>query len=281
MITIIKKIQKDTSLTEQEAWWMLEHITQRSKEQLYTQPELTNLEVKAIDDWIHKLQHESMPLAYLIGSVPFLDLTIKVQPPILIPRPETEEWVHQVIQDIKRLTKKITSILEIGTGSGCIALSIAQSFPHVQVTATDINPKALQLAEHNAKKNNITNITFFESDLFQNIPRKQCFDLILSNPPYINPTMSETMVPQVLQWEDKQALFAQDQGLQVIDKIIKKAPAYVCKQSILPYQLVVEHDYNQHEIIKKHAHQQGWTCSQKKDLFGNWRTSWLTYQDQP
>lgn len=283
MITVIKKIQQNTNLSEQEAWWMLEKITQKTKEQLYTQTKqlLTDQEQKTIDDWIYKLQHESIPLAYLIGSVPFLDLTIDVKPPILIPRPETEEWVNQLIEAITPFQESITSILEIGTGSGCIAISIAQKFPQLQITATDINPQALELAQQNANKNNITNITFLKSNLFENISTEQHFDLIVSNPPYINPIMSKEMMPQVTEWEDRQALFANDQGLEIIYEILNNSSQYLRKQSQLPYQLVIEHDYNQHKAIKKHAHQQRWTCSQKQDLFGNWRTSWFTYQNQP
>lgn len=282
MIALVKKIQKSTNLNEQEAWWALQHITQKSKEQLLLleAKDLSDKEYNTISDWIKKLSQESMPLAYLIGSVPFLKLSINVETPMLIPRPETEEWVDKLMTELEPYKSNIKNILEIGTGSGCIAIALAQHFDQTKIIATDINEQALTLAQKNAKINNITNIQFIHSDLFENIKIGSCFDLIISNPPYIDPQSEATMMPQVTQWEDKQALFASKKGLDIILQILQQAPQFLCKNSQLPYQLVLEHDRDQHESIKKHAHQLGWTCSTHKDLFGNWRTSWLTFQDQ-
>lgn len=275
MITIIDYIQKNTLLSQQEAWWMLEHITKKTRALLLqtSKLSLSKQEQFIIDDWIEQLSQKSIPLSYLLGSVPFLDLTIKVQPPILIPRQETEEWVANLIQELQLYKKNIKSILEIGTGSGCIALAIAKSFPSATITASDINPKALNLAKENASLNNVNNAIFVASDLFDCI-KDQSFDLIISNPPYIDPIHKKTIMPQVLEWEDHQALFAKENGLALVYKIIEQAKGHLQYQPELPYQLVLEHDCNQQDQIKAHAQKNNFTCVNKKDLFGNFRTSW-------
>lgn len=275
MKKIIDFIKQNSSLSDQEAWWVLEHITKKTRAELLLSNDafLSQQELSMIKDWLYQLSQESVPLSYLLGSVPFFNMTIKVQQPILIPRPETEEWVASIIQELHSYSENIRFILEIGTGSGCISLALAKAFPNAFVTATDINQQALNLAQENAALHNIANITFIKSDLFKNIPSTK-FDLIISNPPYIDPIHKQNMMPQVIKWEDERALFAQQEGLELIYKIIQEASAYLHPNRALPYQLVIEHDNNQQEKIKDFAQQHGFHCSSRKDLFGNTRTSW-------
>lgn len=275
MKSIIKQIQEKTPLQEQEAWWMLEHITNKKRAALLhaKSSSLSKQELFVIDDWIKKLSQKSMPLSYLIGSVPFLDLFIKVVPPILIPRPETEEWVNDLIQELLPFEQNIKSILEIGTGSGCIGLALAKSFPKATITAVDINPQALELAQENATLNKINNINFIKSDLFKNLNILK-FDLIVSNPPYIDPSHKKTIMPQVLNWEDEKALFADQEGLELIYQIIQNAKKHLHYLPILPHQIILEHDRDQQEKINFFAQKNGFNCQNKKDLFGNIRTSW-------
>lgn len=287
MKSIIAKILSRTNLSEQEAWWMLQHITSKTRITLLHESAslLSQEQLQTIDLWIQKLTTESIPLSYLIGSVPFLNLTIKVRAPILIPRPETEEWVAILIQELQPHASQITTILEIGTGSGCIALALGKAFAHATIIAVDINPNALKLAQENADLNKITNVTFIESDLFSFSsssdvirgsihPQSPTFDLIVSNPPYIDTMHKDTMMPQVLQWEDEHALFAQDNGLHLIKEIIKHARQHLNNNPSMPYQLVLEHDNGQQEIIKNFAKEYRFDCTSKKDLFQNYRTSW-------
>ncbi|MBI2353231.1 peptide chain release factor N(5)-glutamine methyltransferase [Candidatus Dependentiae bacterium] len=276
MKSIISSIIKQTQLSEQEAWWIIEAITKKDKNHLLFihHQQLTKSEKKTLDEWIKKLTQEQIPLAYLLGFVHFLDLTIKVQSPILIPRPETEEWVALLIKNLEPYKNKALSILDIGTGSGCIALAIAKHFEQAIITATDISQQALDLAKKNAIQNNIKNIKLINSDLFEKL-EPASFDIIVTNPPYINQLC--TLPAQVYHWEDHQALFATDHGLAIIKKIIKEAPRFLRKPFILPFQLVIEHDYNQHLSIQQFAQIYKINSTCFKDLFGKFRTTWCTF----
>ena len=273
MNQVIDNIVFRTNLSRSEAWWLLESITNLSKEQLLTKKNaLTEQEIIKIDTTIKKINDESIPLAYLIGHVPFGEITVEVQAPILIPRPETEEWVYALIEKLQPEKEKITTILDLGTGSGCIALALAHAFPQAQVVASDINPKALELAEQNARKNNIKNITFIESDLFKNIPQKS-FDLIVSNPPYIAPRYKKTLSDSVINWEDHGALFAAKEGLELIEKIIQQLPDRLSPQNI-PVQFAIECDPEQIETIIALCSARNLTAYQIIDAFSNQRAVW-------
>src|SRR3989338_4187569 len=125
---------------------------------------------------------ENRPIQYIIGNTDFLDLKIKVKEPILIPRSETEEWVNNLLNKFKNFENHKLKIVDIGTGTGCIAIALAKFFKNSEIFAIDINPVALELAQENAELNKIKNIKFVESDLFSNFDEK--VDIIVSNPPY-------------------------------------------------------------------------------------------------
>jgi release factor glutamine methyltransferase len=278
MNPLIQLITQKTSLAQQEAIWLLEHITEKKYSHLLDF-KLSAEQLGQLNQYIDQINQSHKPLAYIIGWVPFLDLTISVKPPILIPRAETEEWVHKLIQKITPQAEKINNILEIGTGSGVIALALAQSLPKAQIWATDINPQALDLAKHNANLNEIKNIRFIKSDLFQEL-KGQKFDLIISNPPYIPEKAANTMALSVTKWEDQGALFAGDDGIDILEKIIKLAPEHLSNQPDLPFQLVLEIDITQNEIIPKITKKSGLDCAIEKDLFDNWRTAWCKRQEK-
>ncbi len=135
-----------------------------------------------LDEAIKRLENGE-PVQYIVGDVDFYGNIIKVNKNVLIPRPETEELVEKTYNLIKDLfPNKEINILDIGTGSGCIPISLKKLIPESIVTACDISEKALEVAKDNAKSNN-TEITFINSDIFSNIKDK--FDCIISNPPYI------------------------------------------------------------------------------------------------
>ena len=161
--------------------------------------------IKALD----RLQ-TGEPYQYILGHVPFYSLKLKVDPSVLIPRPETEELVDLIQKE--NSNQKLEAILDIGTGSGCLALSLAQSFPNSIVTAVDISINALEVAHQNAMLNDLKNLDFKHLDVL-NCQAKElpCSDLIVSNPPYIIPSESAAMDAQVLEHEPDQALFVPEE----------------------------------------------------------------------
>ncbi len=273
MIELIKLIQNKTNFSTQEAWWLLEHVTGKKMTTLLTDQSFKQKELDLLDKILNQITQEKKPLAYIIGSVPFLNLQIKIAAPILIPRHETEEWIESLIQKLSAFQNQITTILDIGTGSGCIALALAQGFPNAQITAIDINPTALALARENAILNQIKNVEFIESNLFEKL-QNQKFDLIVSNPPYINPAEASKLPPEVVLWEDFGALFAKDQGLDIIVQILKNSDQFLNKNQKLPIQLVIEIGYDQKNTVLQIAQQYKWQANAKIDSFGKWRSIW-------
>lgn len=241
----------DLTLCQQYAWWTLEAITGRDQVHLIAAGdiELTPEEEVQLDDWCKKVVEQHMPIAYLLGKMPFNDIEILVQPPTLIPRPETEEWTVQLIADLQKLKHKDITIIEPCTGTGCIALALAHALPKAMVWATDLSLQALALAHKNARHNSIENITFIHSDLFQNIPNHVRSDIIVVNPPYISEQEWHTLDKSVSIWEDKQALVAPNDGLAIIEKLIDQAPHW-----LQPNKEMLEHEIPQ--IMIEIGHEQ-------------------------
>src|SRR3990167_7559403 len=257
---------------QQAAWWILEAITQKSKTALILEKNF-NLSIsqeEMLANWLYKLKNQNYPLQYLLGSIPFLDLNILVKAPTLIPRPETEEWVDSLIATFQVVMKekfpplaailseplgeskdKKLFVLDIGVGTGCIGLALAKAFPNWNVLGVDISDKALALAEQNKLENKIENINFIKSDLFECLPNKK-FDLIVSNPPYINQKQYEELADSVAQWEDRQALVASVDGLSVIKNIAAKAHKYLVESASICNvpSVVMEVDYTHITEVK-------------------------------
>ncbi len=174
---------------------------------------------------------EGKPLQYIVGTAPFYDLTLKVNKDVLIPRFETEYLVEKTINYAKKYFSNKINILDIGTGSGAIAISLKKHLDS-NVTASDISAKALEIAKENAINNN-AKITFIKSDIFENIKGK--FDIIISNPPYI--AYDEEIEDIVKNNEPHIALYAKDKGLYFYKKIINQAKKYLNKKSILAFEI--------------------------------------------
>jgi release factor glutamine methyltransferase len=153
---------------------------------------------------------KNKPLQYIIGETEFCDLKFKVNENVLIPRPETSELVHLITNRQQTTNNSQLTILDIGTGSGCIAISLAKQLPQSQVYALDISEKALCVAKDNAYINNV-DITFIHDDILSlrnKIETK--FDIIVSNPPYVRDLEKAEMRDNVLNWEPHNALFVSD-----------------------------------------------------------------------
>lgn len=246
---------QDPVLCQQYARWTVEYVTQKTTAELIAQPTitLTQEQHSTIDQWIKKMVDEHMPIQYLIGSVPFCDLEIIVEPPVLIPRPETEQWCSELIAELKKLPPTPLRILDMCSGSGCIVLALAHALPHASVIGADIGESALLLSRQNAKHNNITNASFVQSDLFAALPHNKPFDLIVSNPPYIAQKEWHTLDASVTTWEDKRALIAQHEGLAIIERIIEYAPHFLKKTAFAQHHniphLVLEIGHTQADAV--------------------------------
>lgn len=200
------------------------------------------------------------PLAYITGFQPFCNLEISVTPDVLIPRPETEElvdWAAHFFNPAAPL-----KILDLCTGSGCIALALAAQLPHACVTAVDISPRALQVARHNAERLKLQEkITFIESDLWENVQGD--FDIIVSNPPYI-PSGDLPGLMREVQAEPALALDGGPDGLQLTRQIIRRAGRFTHAGSILGLELCQGQPVGVAALLNG----LGWRATVKKDIFG-------------
>jgi len=248
---------EDKILCNQYAWWMIKAVTDKEEAELLTQKEFnfTKKQIDILESWLTKQTVDKEPLQYLLGSVPFDNLEILVESPVLIPRPETEELCYKIISWLHKLKNKNITILDIGTGSGCIALTLAKAFPESMVYAIDISDKALSLAQKNAKHNGVNNITFIKSDVYDQLDENIKFDMIISNPPYIAKDEWHTLDESVTKWEDKRALVTNHAGLKIIKKIISGAPKFLKENKELIKekipQLIIEIGYKQGSSVVK------------------------------
>ena len=164
------------------------------------------------------------PLQYVLGETEFYGLTFKVNPSVLIPRPETEELVEWILSDLRKPKTSIEGlkIIDIGTGSGCIPISLKKNLPEAQLFAVDISPEALDVSIQNAALNQTT-VNFIQADIL-NLLNKQLtaekFGIIVSNPPYVTDAEKEQMLPNVLQHEPHIALFVPDNDPLIFYKAI-------------------------------------------------------------
>jgi release factor glutamine methyltransferase len=150
------------------------------------------------------------PIQYIFGETIFYGLKFIVNSSVLIPRPETEELVHLIIESIRQSTDTKTTLLDIGTGSGCIPITLKKNLPNLQVSAIDISPDALMVAKKNAELNKVT-VDFIHGDIL-NYNDAKLYDVIVSNPPYIKEDEKQFMHQNVLAYEPHLALFVSDEN---------------------------------------------------------------------
>ena len=171
------------------------------------------------------------PLQYIIGSTEFYGITLKVDPRALIPRHETEELIELIVE---RLVTPPKRILDLGTGSGAIALALASKYLDAEVTATDQCEKAIALAKENAVALNLSSrVTFIKGNWFEPLDAGARFDLIVSNPPYLTEGEMQTAEPEVIDYEPHSALVSGDCGLDDLSLLLKSVPKYLAEGGIL------------------------------------------------
>lgn len=204
------------------------------------------------------------PVAYITGEKEFFESVFKVNSSVLIPRPETEIMVEAIL---KRFGQgENFRVCEIGTGCGCIALSLAKKRPLWDITATDISAGALDAAVENAASLKIKNVKFVRSDLFTAVEGK--FDLIVSNPPYVDEAQKDALQVEVRDYEPSVALYAEDGGLSFIKELIKKSPGHLNDKGIF----FCEIGFDQKEETEKLLDEEKWTGVKfLRDLAGHYR----------
>lgn len=218
-----------------QAWMLLTGITKLSRSQLMMARELdlTDLQLAQLQVWVKHRVKERKPIQYVLGAVPFCDILVQVRPPILIPRPETEELVAWLISKLEPVSGDALTIVDMCTGSGCIALSLARALPHATIYGLDINPEAIDLARENAVLNNLPQVTFIQSDLFAQLPAGLKIDVLVANPPYIATHELEQLEPEVKHWEDHVALHGGSDGLTLYRRLIMELKTHLTPDSPL------------------------------------------------
>jgi release factor glutamine methyltransferase len=190
-------------------FYVTEHLFQFSRNEYLLHKSATISESELLKvHFILKDLKKSIPLQYVLGEAFFVGMKLKVSPDVLIPRPETEELVDWIIQN--HLTENIESIIDIGTGSGCIALGLKKFLPQTKVYALDVSKAALQIAQENAALNKLS-IEWIEADILSpQIKLNGKFSIIVSNPPYVTNAEAASMHRNVLENEPHLALFVPD-----------------------------------------------------------------------
>ncbi|MGB1008534.1 MAG: peptide chain release factor N(5)-glutamine methyltransferase [Thiolinea sp.] len=246
---------------------LLAHCLNKPRSFLYTWPEHRPAEEQFAEfNTLITQRLSGQPIAYLTNQREFWGLMLKVTPDTLIPRPDTELLVEAALQQFQ--PDQALSILDLGTGSGAIAIALASEFPAAHIIATDKSTAALAVAQENALQHYQHNIQFIESDWFSAVPDKS-FDLILSNPPYIaeyDPHLTRGDV----QFEPLTALTSGHDGLDDIRHLISCSQQFLRPQGVF----MLEHGYDQASAIRCLLEQEGFnhiTCLQ--DLAGNDRVS--------
>lgn len=183
-----------------------------------------------INDAIDKL-NKGIPVQYIVGEVDFYGLIFKVNENVLIPRFETEQLVELTLEYINDMFDKRIDIVDLGTGSGCIAITL-KKYLDCNMDCVDISPKALEVAKNNAQKNNAS-INFYQGNMLEPLNKK--YDCIISNPPYIS--YDEKIMDIVVNNEPKTALYADNNGLYFYEEILKKCKSYLKERFIIAFEI--------------------------------------------
>jgi release factor glutamine methyltransferase len=203
------------------------------------------------------------PIAYIVGHREFWGLEFEVTPDVLIPRPETELIIEEALSVFQH-RQLVHHIIDIGTGSGCLAVILAIEFASAGVVATDTSDSALEIAQRNAGRHNVSDrIAFVRGDLLRGAGKSA--ELIVSNPPYVPEADAATLQPEVARYEPSSALYAGPDGLAVIRRLLEEAPPCLAPEG----RLIVEFGFGQEPGVREAARQSGWTTERvRRDLQG-------------
>lgn len=252
---MLKKAGIENSATD--AWYLFAAVTGMTKTEYFLngtkelEPEFMSLYESYI-----KRRLERIPMQYIIGEQEFMGLTFEVNENVLIPRQDTE-----ILVELALLACEDADVLDVCTGSGCIAISIAKLSKVRSMTALDISEQALMIAKSNAKKN-AADVVFLQSNMFENITKK--YDVIVSNPPYIPSQVVDTLMPEVKDHEPRLALDGTEDGLAFYRVLAEQSKNYLtiggkvffeigCEQAADVCTLLRENGYDNIQVTKDYA----------------------------
>jgi release factor glutamine methyltransferase len=238
-----------TDIARRDAETLLAHILQRDRAWIFAHPEaeITPPDLERFRSLVAR-RAACEPLQYITGQQEFYGLTLRITPDTLIPRPETELLIEAVLQHATLLSAASPlRILDVGTGSGAIALALAANIPSARMTAVDISPAALAVARENAHRLNLADrIDFVHSDLLAAAElQTHPFDIIVSNPPYVATTDAPGMQRDVVNYEPHTALFAGADGLSIYRRLVPQAHAALIPNGLL----AMEFGFGQREAL--------------------------------
>ena len=265
---LLRRQGKEESLARFLLMYMLDESPQLFSNKLSEQLSKENEE--KYFSLIEKHIKEDVPLSHLVGFEYFYDRKYKVTKDVLSPRMETEELIYKVIEYVKASSKNNFKILDLCTGSGIIAITLKKELSQfsIDVVASDISEEAIKVAKENAQSHDAT-IKFIKSDIFNNIDDK--FDIIVSNPPYIDRKDEVTMQDNVLKYDPHLALFAEEEGMYFYRKIIEQANDYLNENGVIFFEI----GYDQKDKIIKLADLNGYSAEVYKDINGRDRMAFL------
>ena len=265
---LLRRQGKEESLARFLLMYMLDESTQLFSNSFSEQLSQENEE--KYFSLIEKHIREDVPLSHLVGFEYFYDRKFKVTKDVLSPRMETEELIYRVVEYVKSTKKNNLKILDLCTGSGIIAITLKKELSQfsIDVVASDISEEAIKVAKENAQVHEAT-IKFIQSDIFDNIADK--FDIIVSNPPYIDRKDEVTMQDNVLKYDPHLALFAEEEGMYFYRKIIEQANDYLNENGVIFFEI----GYDQKDKIIKLADLNGYSAEVYKDINGRDRMAFL------
>jgi len=272
MLTVLEIIKRTTGFLEKRgvesarlnSELLVGHALGLKRMQLYMQFErpLTEAELDKIRPLV-KRRGDREPVQYIIGETDFDGLNLRVDRRALIPRPETEYLIELLVQ---RLSEAPASVLDLGTGSGAIALALAKAYPEASVTGVDKSAEALALARENRATCGLDErVTLLESDWFSTLPGGVAFELIVANPPYLSDTETSETPAEVKGFEPVMALSAGENGAAALEKILTDAPGFLNPGGLL----ACETGTAQHAALQQLASTSGYSRTESlRDLTG-------------
>lgn len=257
----------DEQEIDQFFYLVLEKYHQLKRVDLALQPDL-NVSSTELEQWnlvLGQLKTQK-PIQYILGEAFFCDLVFKVNEHTLIPRPETEELVYWILEEIKKQNKFNSTIVDIGTGTGCIPISLKKNLPESTVFGIDISEEALKVANENAKTNEV-NVHFVQRNILETSDLQNQFDVIVSNPPYVRQLEKAEINTNVLAFEPHLALFVSDEDpLVFYRKIAELAQKNLKPNGLLFFEI---NQYLGGETVSLLADLGFKTIALRKDIYGN------------